>query len=497
MNCTKCGKEIPDGENTLCEDCQKKELEEKEVKTEMVENAEKDSVQEVKEEKKDHKKEKKTENKNEVKKDDQSKNIKIAGAIIAVIIVLAIILIGFFVIAGKNKVGNTIGNIRNYGYAVRQGGWIYYLSPNEGSTQSGIFKVKPNGSGKKELYMGSMDILSMNVVGKYIYFIGISSEAYSEEDTLDNKIYRMKTDGSDLTVINDNEFNDNCYEIYVINNSIYYIGVDANIYKMKLDGSNKEMVAENGTGYLGISDKYIVYNKTLDDNPDGYVTYIMNLDGSNARPIIEGKRLYSINIDGKYIYYTNEEKVVYRTKIDSNQEELITEKTAYNLNLEGKYLYFLNYADIENEDYTVCIYRIKTDGSMKEPENIKQLEQYSSFINLVDGWVLYMDGNDTSAFINMTKVDGKKEVQLYYLNYEEYYENFNEPVNPDLPQDGEDVEPPSDNTGTETPDTSTNIVGNATTPEVSNTASNTAVPENTNSVANTTNTAENVSNTTN
>ena len=134
---------------------------------------------------------------------------------------------------------------------------------------------------------------------------------------------------------------------------------------------------------------------------------------------------------------------------------------------------------------------------MKEPENIKQLEQYSSFINLVDGWILYMDGNDTSAFINMTKVDGKKEVQLYYLNYEEYYENFNEPVNPDLPQDGEDVEPPSDNTGTETPDTSTNTVGNATTPEVSNTASNAAVPENTNSVANTTNTAENVSNTTN
>lgn len=35
MNCTKCGKEIPEGENQICDECQKKILEE-------ISNAEKD-----------------------------------------------------------------------------------------------------------------------------------------------------------------------------------------------------------------------------------------------------------------------------------------------------------------------------------------------------------------------------------------------------------------------------------------------------------------------
>lgn len=480
MKCTKCGKEIPEGENKVCEECQAKVLEE-------IANEEKNNSKEVKKE--------------TSKETTQNKSKNVFPVIIAVVIVAIIALmfiIGVFVFS-KKGIGNTIGNVRNYGYGAVSGNWIYYLSPNEDSSNVGLYKVKKNGTDKKELFMNenNEEIVSINVFGNYIYFIQISQEDYNDEDQINNKICRIRKDGKNFEVINDNELNNDCYEIYVINGSVYYIDLDANVAKMDLDGSNKTVVAENGTGYLGITDKYIIFNDYKEESSDEYITYIMDINGQNKRTIVEGKRLYSINIDGKYIYYTNDEKAVYRTKIDSNQEELITEKTAYNLNLEGKYLYFLNYADIENEDYTVCIYRIKTDGSMKEPENIKQLEQYSSFINLVDGWILYMDGNDTSAFINMTKVDGKKEVQLYYLNYEEYYENFNEPVNPDLPQDGEDVEPPSDNTGTETPDTSTNTVGNATTPEVSNTASNTAVPENTNSVANTTNTAENVSNTTN
>ena len=119
---------------------------------------------------------------------------------------------------------------------------------------------------------------------------------------MDNKIYRMKTNGDKLTVINDNEFNNDCYEIYVIDNYVYYIGTDNNIYKMKSDGSNRTLVAENGTGYLGITDKYIIYN-VLPDGSEDYTTYIMNLDGTNPRPIIEGERFYSVNIDGNYIIF--------------------------------------------------------------------------------------------------------------------------------------------------------------------------------------------------
>ena len=57
--------------------------------------------------------------------------------------------------------GNTIGNIRNYGYATEQDGWIYYLAPNEESTQVGIFKIRNNGQDKQQLYMSALDIVSL------------------------------------------------------------------------------------------------------------------------------------------------------------------------------------------------------------------------------------------------------------------------------------------------------------------------------------------------
>ena len=100
----------------------------------------------------------------------------------------------------------------------------------------------------------------------------------------------------------------------------------------------------------------------------------MNLDGTNPRPIIEGERFYSVNIDGNYIYYTNIDKQICKTKIDSGTSEVMLDTTAYNMNLYKGYIYFLNYKDLENEDYTVCLYRIKADGSEQTATNIKELD---------------------------------------------------------------------------------------------------------------------------
>ena len=271
----------------------------------------------------------------------------------------------------------------------------------------------------------------------------------------------MKLDGSDLQVINDNEFNNNCYEIYVINNSVYYIGVDANIYKMKLDGSDKSVVTENGTGYLGITKDYIIYNK-MEENSSDYITYIMNIDGSNERPILAGKRLYSVNVKDDYIYYTNENKQIYKTKIDSGNEELILDTTAYNLNLKDDYLYYLNYLDFENENLTVCIFRIKTDGSSQEPEKVKTLETYSSFIDVVGNWVVYLDSTDESAYIKMVKVDGSQEEELFSLSYEQQIGEGNQDVvtneNPEensQPENTEQTQPAENEGDTNNIDTNT------------------------------------------
>ncbi len=502
MNCTNCGKEIPEGESKLCEECQSKLLEElsKEEKTTEV-----DSTKEEKKEKKS-KKEKKNK-KEEVEKEAENKekssskykisndniadkkNIVIAIAIIIILVAVGLLLVlKVLGVLPLNNIGNSIGNIRNYGYATTDGRWIYYLSPSEDTQKVGICKVKRNGEDKAELLMDDFDILSMNVYKKYIYFIGIGTEEYSFDDDVDNKIYRMKTDGSDLEVINDNEFNNECYEIYVLNNSIYYIGTDENIYKMNLDGTNRQLVSDNGTGYLGITNKYIIYN-VENEAGDNYVTYIMDLNGKNPRPILENKRLYSVDISGNYVYYTDTEKKIFRTKIDSGEEELVLDDTAYNLNLNGDNLYFLNYLDEENEDYTVALFRVKADGSETEAQNIKTLSSYSTFIDVVGDWVMYMDNDDTSGFINLVNKNGTgEEKKVFVLDYATYYENIDNGETTEQDANAEKV--PEDTTNTQVaPENTTNTQvapENTTNTQVTaeNTTNTQVVPESTTNTAN-------------
>lgn len=415
MYCAKCGKEIPDGEKKVCDECEKSVVE-------AIVAEEKAEVKaEAKTEKKKEKKSKKEKNGVwEVSKKKEKKGL-IKKVIVCALTVLCVALVIFFIsklFTGSN-VGNTIGNIRNYGYATESNGWIYYLSPNEDSTEIGIFKIKNNGKDKQQLYMSGSDIVSMNVYKGYIYFIGSATETYLEEDELDNKIYRMKTDGTGLEVLNDNELNNDCYEIYVVNDEIYYIGLNAEICKMDLNGSNKTIVADNGTGYLGVTDKYIIYNSMASETDIEYVTYIMNLDGTDAKPIIEGKRLYSVNIEGNYIYYSDSNKKLYRTEIGSNVEETLYDNIeTYNLNTNDGYAYYLNYLDAENGDYTVCLFRVKLDGSTQTPEKLKEMESYSSFIDVVGDWVIYMDSSDEAGFINLVNKNGKgDEIELYRLDY--------------------------------------------------------------------------------
>ena len=493
MNCSNCGKEIPEGENKLCEECQNKLLEElskEESKTDVDTTKEEKKEEKKKTKKKTKKEEVKEENNTEETKEENTtddekakssqfklsddnkndkKNIIIAAIIIAILLVVGVLLVlsvlGFF---PSNTIGNTIGNIRNYGYSTTDGKWIYYLSPSEDTEQVGICKVKANGEDRQELLMDDFDILSINVYKNYIYFIGVGLEEYSETDEVDNKIYRMKKDGTELEVINDNEFNNECYEIYAVNNSIYYIGTDENIYKMNLNGTGRELVANNGTGYIGITNKYIIYN-VENEAKDNYITYIMNIDGTNPRPILENKRLYSVDVLGNYVYYTNTDKQIYRTEIDSGTEELVLDDAAYNLNLSGDYLYFLNYLDAENEDYTVALFRVKADGTQQQAENIKTLSSYSTFINVVGDWVMYMDNDSTSGFINLVNKNATgEEKKIYVLDYASYYESI-----------GDEVVPEENNV-----QTSTEEVTNDNTVESSNTTTNT-VPQ-TNTVENTT-----------
>ena len=155
--------------------------------------------------------------------------------------------------------------------------------------------------------------------------------------------------------------------------------------------------------------------------------------------LLSKEKDYSVNIEDNYIYYSDSNKKLYRTKIGSNVEETLYDNIeTYNLNTNDGYAYYLNYVDAENADYTVCLYRVKLDGSTQTPENLKEMETYSSFIDIVGNWVIYMDSSEEAGFINLVNKDGKgDEIELYRLNYSEFYEDIEDQMNSS--EEGEEV----------------------------------------------------------
>lgn len=413
MNCTKCGKEIEDSESKICEECKRNLL---------------TNLQSEPEETKESSK------KIKVKKEKSKSNNKLKKMLIILFITIVLIctIVGInyktdFItkyIIGNNVVGINVGNnSNNFGYANIQKGWIYYMSLSEDSMEISINKIKTNGTKKTVLAQKDWEVYSINVVGNYIYFVAFEPVAETEETTSEyknNKIYRMTTDGKELTVINDNDFSDDCISIYVIKDKVYYIGSDYNIYSMDTNGEKKTKINDNETGYIGVTDKYILFND-YPENPQSetdYITYIMDLDGSNIRAV-NGNRLYNANIVGNYIYYVNEDNnEIRRINMDGTNDIKIYSTRAYNMNVYGDYIYYLDYktANTENADEPICIHRVKKDGT--EHEVIVEMENYSYFINIVGNWIYYTDHNDNSYYINLLKTDGTDKINLYTYNYE-------------------------------------------------------------------------------
>lgn len=408
--CTKCGKEITNDENKICEDCKNNLL--MDLKSPIEEIEETKNAQE-KEVIRDFETEKKS-------------NTKIKSKIFVSIIVIILILAVFLackMMFSNNNVGVEIGNNNNnFGYATMQNNWIYYMSFSDDSMEVSINKIKTDGTNKTVLAQKDWEIFSINVVGNYIYFIAYEPTTDSNEETQykNNKIYKMTLDGKNLTVINDNDFSDECISIYVVKDKVYYIGADYNVYSMDTNGENKTQINSNETGYIGVTDNYILFND-LRENPESetdFVTYIMNLDGSDIRQV-NGERLYNANVIGEYIYYVNgENSEIHRIKVDGTEDTKIYNSKAYNMNVSGDYIYYLDFKteNSENPEEKVCIHRIKKDGT--EHQIIVEMENYSSFINVIGDWIYYTDHNNNSYYINMIKVDGSDTLNLYTYNFQ-------------------------------------------------------------------------------
>lgn len=358
-NCKKCDKEILEG--VLCEDCKK------------------------------------------------NKNKNIGTIAIILIIAVAIILIGYWYFSqNSKKIGNTMGNIQGYGYAVEGSDWIFYSIPDEKAEYMNIYKMKKDGSESTLICDKDWNVSSLNLVGNWLYFIAY--EQSSDEQSTESKIYKMKTDGSDMQLITE-DVTVNSYVITVIENEIYYINDEYQVCKISVNGGDSSLVSEDKNGFLAIYDGWIYYP---DYSTEDYIICKMKLDGSEKQQIT-GEVMYDLNVVNDTIYFVNKDGNFCKVSANGGDITVISEVSIYNANISKEYVYYMRYDNPEAQDYIVGLYRMKLDGS--EEQKLKTFSNYSSFINVVGDWVMYSDNDNDNGYMGMAKIDGSEDKNLYTLKF--------------------------------------------------------------------------------
>lgn len=145
---------------------------------------------------------------------------KLKKILSAVLVVCTIITCGFTKnVDAASVYGNSNSNISNGGYSATRGNYSYVRSSKiykktEESNYYYIYRTYKNGSTKKQIVNNAAEEPYINVVGNYIYYVGVydSGNNYG--------IYRVKTDGTGKTKLIGNYG----YNSFIVqDNYLYYI----------------------------------------------------------------------------------------------------------------------------------------------------------------------------------------------------------------------------------------------------------------------------------
>ena len=379
------------------------------------------------------------ENKEKKKKSKWNIVLKVLIVILAILIILEIatglvskgmnnVKHAFFRVVGiETKEGNSIGNINNYGYIAEDSNYLYYMCPSENGQFVGISKVskKDLAGPQTRLIEGTWEMTSINSYGDYIYFVTFSQNEVDANtanvDEVDNKIHRVSKNGNQKDeILNDNEFHNYAYKMTVVGGKIYYIGEDECIWYMDLNGKNKTRLNENATGFEAINDKYILYNMLeVKDGEETSVSYIMDRNGKNARQI-NGERIFTPIIYQDAIYYVTEDRYLHKMDIDGKNDIMLSNSKIYNLNVSDNGVFYLNYVySSSGEIEALAVYRMDLDG--KNNKILYTLEEDSNSVCVTKDWVFFLDSNDQQGMMEIISPDGKQKINLFTLNYADYY----------------------------------------------------------------------------
>jgi hypothetical protein len=311
------------------------------------------------------------------------------------------------IIKNSNELGNTSSNMTNGGIIAEKKNWIYY------STQTGLYKMSNDGNTTIKLYDKS--VKNINVMGNWLYF-----------NTNDNQVLKMKTDGSELTVIA--EENKGLDLSFVTKNHLYFYGSSTEDKKSKRfiqDINGGEIKELSNSFYITSVKNGSIYGFRSTDSQTNVRKRTYNkldAEGNVKKNIFEieiPENTYWRIMDDKYMYYSKDFVGIYKYDMTDGTETQLIKDVIQKFRINKGYIYYNLLIDPDAGDksgYGVTnIYRITLEGTGKE----KVIEVPTLFsagttsycdFNIAGNWVFYYDIKEKS--LCRVNFDGTRKTKL-------------------------------------------------------------------------------------
>ncbi|MBP5624360.1 MAG: DUF5050 domain-containing protein [Lachnospiraceae bacterium] len=285
-----------------------------------------------------------------------SKTLRNTIVIVAVILFIAGA-IAYSIHKGKaaavpaGVVGNTAGNLNNYGWYCEQDGVVYFSNAYDNGA---LYSMTPSRQDLKKII--DLDVEYINAGGDYVFFYGVPSNTTSGIGSVVSKpgMYMIKKNGKDLKALT----KDISRSMILYGNKIYYQHytekTGTTFAVMDVSKHESEELLPYMINPACLWGNNIYYNGMYDN----HFLYAYNLDTNTENLLWEGD-IWNPIFDGTYVYYMDvlNDYRLCRYSISNNTIEILSKERTDLFNVYGNFIFY------QTSGQNPALKRMNTDGT--------------------------------------------------------------------------------------------------------------------------------------
>lgn len=267
-------------------------------------------------------------------------------------------------------IGNTAGNLNNYGIFCETGGKVYFSNSFDGGA---LYCMNSDESDIRKIASSVAQTILSD--GNYLYFFqaGIAGSGDISNIVSRHGYFRSDLSGNQITSLSE----DVIVTGQLIGNYLYLLSVNEgaiSFFKLRCDKSDSVALANYSINPACVQGSTIYYNGTQDNH------YLYALDTANDVPRqVENISLWYPVIDGNYLYYMDvpNNYRLCRYNMSSREIEILTKDRVDCFNVGGGYIY---YQKNGTDPQLICMRTDGTDARIIASGNYTRISMTSKYV---------------------------------------------------------------------------------------------------------------------